>query len=108
MSENSSSNGNVNHPKHYSGSSSLECIDVMNLLFGAKAVCYFCLCNAFKYLWRHRFKNGKEDVEKALMYLRMLHTYRINEDINDECIEAYSGKLLSLAKDAEEEYTDSK
>lgn len=28
--------------------------------------------NAIKYICRHRFKNGKEDVEKAIHYLEML------------------------------------
>lgn len=61
---------NVNHPKHYEGNTSLECIDVMILTFGAEAVYHFCICNTFKYLWRHKHKNGKEDLDKASWYLR--------------------------------------
>lgn len=60
---------NVNHPSHYEGHTSLECIDVMELTFGGNAVMDFCLCNAFKYLWRHKHKNGKEDIEKARWYV---------------------------------------
>lgn len=59
----------VAHPKHYEGSTSLECIETMRFAFGDFAVAYFCLCNAFKYLWRYKHKNGIEDVEKARWYV---------------------------------------
>jgi hypothetical protein len=36
---------------------------------GADAVKNFCLCNAFKYIYRTRRKNGLEDVKKAIWYL---------------------------------------
>lgn len=58
---------NVNHPSHYTGK--YECIDVMQDVFGDKATNDFCLCNAFKYIWRARKKNGLEDVKKAVWYL---------------------------------------
>ena len=60
---------NINHPAHYEGNTSLECIDVMEIAFGADAVGNFCLCNAFKYLWRYKHKGGDEDVKKAKWYL---------------------------------------
>ena len=60
---------NVNHPAHYEGGTSLECIDVMEIAFGTDAVGNFCLCNAFKYLWRYKHKGGAEDVQKAEWYL---------------------------------------
>lgn len=60
---------NVNHPAHYESQTSLECIDVMEIAFGADAVGNFCLCNAFKYLWRYKHKGGVEDVKKAKWYL---------------------------------------
>ena len=59
---------NVNHPKHY-GSGKFECIDVMVETQGVEAVKAFCLCNAFKYLYRHNNKNGIEDIKKAHWYL---------------------------------------
>lgn len=58
---------NVNHPNHYTGK--YECIDVMAETQGVEAVKNFCICNAFKYLWRHGKKNGVEDVKKAAWYL---------------------------------------
>lgn len=59
---------NVNHPSHYE-TGKFECIEVMQEVFGTEAVQNFCLCNAFKYLYRHRRKNGKEDIEKARWYI---------------------------------------
>lgn len=58
----------VEHPPHYE-SGKFECIDVMEETQGVEAVQNFCLCNAFKYLYRHRHKNGLEDVKKAQWYL---------------------------------------
>lgn len=60
---------NVNHPSHYE-TGQFECIDVMIETQGAEAVRSFCICNAIKYLYRHRKKNGLEDVKKAVWYLK--------------------------------------
>ncbi len=59
---------NVNHPSHYE-TGKFECIEVMTEVFGVEAVQDFCMCNAFKYLYRHRRKNGKEDIQKAQWYI---------------------------------------
>ena len=79
---------NVNHPKHYEGSTSLECIECMEVAMGINAVCHFCLCNAFKYLWRYKNKNGEEDIKKARWYLDYVNNTieratveNINEDV---------------------------
>lgn len=61
----------VNRPAHYT-SGGIECIDAMQAAFGDETVKDFCLCNAFKYLWRHRNKNGVEDLKKARWYLNRL------------------------------------
>lgn len=52
---------NIN-PDHYK-TRKHECIEFTRLL-------NFNLGNAFKYIWRFEHKNGKEDLEKALWYLR--------------------------------------
>lgn len=59
---------NVNHPAHYE-TGKFECIDVMLETQGKEKVKAFCICNAFKYLYRHGRKNGREDIEKAVWYL---------------------------------------
>ena len=60
---------NVNHPSHYEASTSIECIEAMVAMFGDYTVRSFCLCNAYKYIWRHKNKNGLEDLQKAQWYL---------------------------------------
>ena len=59
----------VNHPAHYE-TGKYQCIDVMQEVFGREAVANFALLNAFKYLWRTDRKNGREDIEKAVWYLK--------------------------------------
>lgn len=59
---------NVNNPKHYNVGK-IECIDVMHNSFGTESVKHTCLCNAIKYFYRHRNKNGIEDIKKAHWYL---------------------------------------
>ena len=58
----------VEHPAHYE-TGKFECIDVMLETQGVEAVKDFCVCNAFKYLYRHGRKNGAEDIKKAIWYL---------------------------------------
>ena len=76
---------NINHPAHYEGNTSLECIDVMEIAFGAEAVGNFCLCNAFKYLWRYRQKGGADDIGKAKWYLE--YTKGLNVFKNRQAID---------------------
>ena len=59
---------NVNHPSHYQ-TGKYECMGVMLETQGEEAVKGFCICNAMKYLYRHKRKNGVEDVRKAVWYL---------------------------------------
>lgn len=60
----------VNHPKHYE-SGKYECIDVMAEAIGLEDTKGFCLCNAFKYIYRCTKKHTTpvEDVKKAIWYL---------------------------------------
>ncbi len=59
---------NVEHPSHYE-TGKYECIEVMIEVMGVDAVKDFCVCNAFKYIYRHKRKNGVEDLEKAKWYI---------------------------------------
>lgn len=60
----------VEHPEHYTYGK-YECIDVMTEVFGADEVADFCICNAFKYLFRcqHKHETPIDDVKKAVWYL---------------------------------------
>ena len=63
---------NVNHPSHYT-QGGIECIEALEAatvnLKGIEAV---CTANAIKYLWRWKEKNGKEDLKKAIWYIKKL------------------------------------
>lgn len=59
---------NIN-PSHYKDVASIECFDLMIETQGVEAVKNYCICNAQKYIFRHRHKNGDEDVLKAAWYL---------------------------------------
>ena len=59
----------IDNPEHYC-KGNIECIDAMISAFGTESVSNFCLCNAFKYIWRTKAKNGIEDINKANWYLK--------------------------------------
>ena len=82
---------NVNNPQHYCGHTSLECIEVMRVAFGDREVMCFCLCNAFKYLWRFQNKNGEEDINKSKWYLDYVYDYIMSSRCEDDyIIECYN------------------
>lgn len=59
---------NIN-PDHYKERTSIECIDAMIMTFGANRTAEYCVQNAYKYVWRHKYKNRLEDLKKAEWYL---------------------------------------
>lgn len=59
---------NVNHPSHYE-TGKFECFDVMREALGDNVVKDFCIANTFKYIYRHKRKNGVEDIKKAKWYI---------------------------------------
>ena len=65
---------------HYKSSTSLECIEAMEMIFGNEAVYDFCVLNAFKYIWRWKHKNGSEDLDKAKWYLTRAKTEGFSVD----------------------------
>ena len=66
---------NVRHPTHYTDHCSIECIDMIRLVLGDEGFGKFCIGNAMKYLWRWKFKNGREDIEKAKVYANWLRDF---------------------------------
>tara|TARA_R100001086_G_scaffold70939_3_gene34003 strand:- start:1220 stop:1477 length:258 start_codon:yes stop_codon:yes gene_type:complete len=61
---------NVNNPKHYN-QAGIECIDAIRAATG-DGFEYYLQGNILKYLWRYRYKNGVEDLNKAQWYLKLL------------------------------------
>lgn len=76
---------NVN-PDHYKNQTSLECIEAMEIIFGRDAVIDFCRCNAWKYIWRWKHKNGQEDLRKADWYLTRAHDMTCGDDKRSDMI----------------------
>lgn len=61
----------VNHPNHYQAGG-LECIDVMEQLYGREAVESWIKLTIFKYAWRADKKDGAQDVDKIRWYSEKL------------------------------------
>lgn len=59
---------NIN-PDHYKERTSIECIDAMIMTFGVKRTAEYCVQNAYKYVWRYKYKNRLEDLKKAEWYI---------------------------------------
>lgn len=97
---------NVNHPKHYDGHCSIECIDNMRLIFGNQRVTDYCIVNAYKYLSRYKYKNGYEDLKKAKWYLDEAEILKLTME-TDFDYEMFD-KLVDLCNRYMEEYTHGK
>lgn len=94
-------NDNVNHPKHYANSCSIECIDAMQATFGTKDLAKYCTINAYKYLWRYKGKNGVEDLNKAEWYLNKfdeLVEEADNKPYSEEIPSRYVNICITLRK----------
>ena len=66
---------NVIHPGHYNITGRKECIEEMLDKFGYEKTEAFCELNSYKYKYRHKQKNGQEDLDKATNYQNMLQRY---------------------------------
>lgn len=92
---------NVNHPAHYTqGNRPCECIELTER-YG------FVAGNAIKYFWRHESKNGREDLEKALWYLRRLESRGLGivpvSGRNDRLVEILH-ELVAVSSKIEREF----
>jgi hypothetical protein len=67
----------VNSPPHYN-QAGIECIDAIRAATD-DGYEYYLQGNIIKYLWRYRYKNGVQDLEKAQWYLQ-----KLIEEITDE------------------------
>jgi len=67
----------VNSPPHYN-QAGVECIDAIRAATD-EGYQYYLQGNIIKYLWRYRYKNGVQDLEKAKWYLE-----KLIEEIDDE------------------------
>ena len=61
----------VEKPEHYNQDHDIECIDAIRAALGVGFKEYL-QGNILKYIWRHKYKNGVEDLRKAQWYLNVL------------------------------------
>lgn len=65
-------NDAVNHPSHYT-QGDIECKDAIRAaVTGLGGFEGFLTGNAIKYLWRWKWKNGTEDLRKAVFWIERL------------------------------------
>lgn len=66
-----SSSDLVHKPSHYN-QAGIECIEAIRAALGPEGFRAYCQGNSMKYLWRHKYKNGLQDLEKCRVYLDWL------------------------------------
>lgn len=88
----------VNHPSHYADSTSIECIESMELTFGTEVVYHFAVGNAYKYLWRHKNKGRvEEDLNKANWYYHKAK-HLLEKGKEEVVVYPYEERQLSILK----------
>ena len=69
----------VTKPEHYNQDNCIECIDAIRAALGTGFKEYL-QGNILKYIWRHKYKNGVEDLKKARWYLDRLIESEVSND----------------------------
>mgnify|MGYP003134633007 CR=1 FL=1 len=60
----------VNNPPHYN-QHGIECVDAIQAATN-DGFHHYLQGNIIKYIWRYKYKNGKQDLQKAAWYLEKL------------------------------------
>ena len=79
----------VNSPPHYN-KNGIECIDAIESATG-EGFEYYLQGNVLKYLWRYRYKNGVQDLEKANWYLSRLIEVKNQQEKDEEKLDLLEG-----------------
>lgn len=92
----------INRPEHYN-QVGFECIDMMRMTFSGDDRLFigFLLGNAFKYIWRHKAKNGAEDLDKAEWYLDYAEKCISSMTTNGQLIYRFLSNSLEKARGEE-------
>ena len=94
------------NPSYYKdGLTSIECIEAMELMFDRYDIQAFCVCNAYKYIWRHKNKNGLEDLNKAQWYLD--HAKSLYSGLPDDPYSSDVDKLQALLDKKKKQWQES-
>lgn len=98
------------NPEHYKQQCSLECIDTMIMVFGAKHTAEYCVTNAVQIRLETQIKNKLEDLKKAEWYLNKFDELVIYcetkfvTDTIESCYLEIATKLRTLMEKGIEEY----
>lgn len=66
------------------GHGDIECIDAIKAALTSEEFRGFCKGNIIKYIWRERYKGGREDLEKAADYIKwVIDTYKERDTDKD-------------------------
>lgn len=91
----------VNHPSHYN-QNEVETIDVIQQALTPEEFVGFLKGNVMKYLDRHEFKNGEQDLEKAQWYtLHLILTEGFDEEYkpyDKSIIDLYNDDFINAVK----------
>ena len=62
----------VNNPDHYN-QGEIECIDAIEAMLSKREFIGYLRGNSLKYRWRFPYKDGVQDLDKAMWYENRLH-----------------------------------
>ncbi len=79
----------VNSPPHYN-KYGVECIEAIQSATG-EGYEYYLQGNIIKYLWRYRYKNGVQDLEKAQWYLSRLVEIKSQQETDSGQLDLLEG-----------------
>ena len=79
----------VNNQPHYN-KYGVECIEAIQSATG-EGYEYYLQGNIIKYLWRYRYKNGVQDLEKAQWYLSRLIEIKNQQDKDEGKLDLLEG-----------------
>lgn len=91
------------NPSHYRLEGKKECIEEIVELFGIQTACYFCVGNAYKYIYRAGNKNGnsyEQDMNKCKWYIAWVAKQIKNGEIDviddEDLLKSYA-KIIEKA-----------
>lgn len=89
----------VNHPSHYN-QNGVETIDIIEDTLTSEEFEGFLVGNIIKYLDRHKYKNGHQDLEKAQWYAKKLYQYEGGdlEEYEPWFIELHEGNFKTAVR----------
>ena len=92
----------INHPDYYNNNG-IECIECICAALGDDGAAEFCIGNALKYIYRHKYKESPvDDIKKAIWYLNkwltLTDTTKIKKSNDNYDTIEYAGSTMYYDK----------